>query len=74
MTARTESLLHIRHLLDCAGPADAARATRAAFEAGRIDALDVPEVFLALRARSGDFFNSLCARSPGGSRFPFSRE
>jgi len=74
MTARAESLLHIRHLLDCSGPADAARAARDAFEAGRIHALDVPEVFLALRARSGDFFNSLSARAPGGSRFPFGRE
>jgi hypothetical protein len=73
MTARAESLLHIRHVLDLSGPADAVAETRAAFEAGRIDALDVPEVFLALRARSGKFFESLSARAPGGSRFPFSR-
>ncbi|MBP6507182.1 MAG: hypothetical protein KA257_06420 [Opitutaceae bacterium] len=73
MTARAESLLHIRHVLDLSGPADAFAATRAAFEDGRIDALDVPEVFLALRAQSGNFFESLSARAPGGSRFPFSR-
>ncbi len=74
MTVRSASLLHIRDLLDYAGPADAVQATRAAYEAGRIDARDVPEVFLALRARSTDFFDKLCARAPGGSRFPFSRE
>lgn len=73
MTARAQSLLHIRDILDLSGPADAVAETRAAFEAGRIDARDVPEVFLALRARSGAFFESLSARAPGGSRFPFKR-
>jgi len=73
MTARAQSLLHIRDILDLSGPADAVAETRAAFEAGRIDARDVPEVFLALRARSGQFFESLSSRAPGGSRFPFKR-
>jgi hypothetical protein len=73
ITARAQSLLHIRHVLDCSGPADAARATRDAFEAGRIHALDVPEIFLALQARSLNFFDNLCAHAPGGSRYPFSR-
>ena len=74
MTARAQSLLHIRNILDHSGPADAVRVARTAFEDGRIDALDVPEVFLALQARSVKFFDSLSVRAPGGSRFPFSRE
>ena len=54
-----------------AGPAAAVQATRDAFEAGQIDALDVPEVYLALQARSGGFFDELSTHAPGGSRFPF---
>lgn len=73
MTARAQSLRHIRNILDLSGPADALRVARAAFEDGQIDARDVPEVFLALRARSGMFFDSLSMRAPGGARFTFSR-
>lgn len=68
---RTQSLLQIRDVLVRVGPAAAVQATRDAFEAGRIDARDVPEVYLALRARSGGFFDELSTHAPGGSRFPF---
>jgi plasmid stabilization system protein ParE len=68
---RTQSLIQIRDVLARSGPAAAVRVARAAFEAGRIDALDVPEVYLALQARSEGFFDKLCAHAPGGSRFPF---
>lgn len=68
---RTQSLLLIRDVLVRAGPAAAVQATRDAFEAGQIDALDVPEVYLALQARSRGFFDELSTHAPGGSRFPF---
>lgn len=70
-STRTQSLLQIRDILASAGPAAAARAARTAYEAGCIHALDIPEVFLALQARSGSFFELLSTRAPGGSRFPF---
>jgi len=68
---RTRSLLQIRDVLARSGPAAAVQATRDAFEAGQIDARDVPEVYFALQARSGGFFDELSTHAPGGSRFPF---
>lgn len=68
---RTQTLLQIRDILIGSGPAAAVQATRTAYESGRIDALDVPEVYLALRARSRSFFEELSKHAPGDSRFPF---
>ncbi|MBK8857005.1 MAG: hypothetical protein IPN11_04770 [Opitutaceae bacterium] len=69
--ARAQTLLQIRDVLIGSGPAAAVQATRTAFESGRIDARDVPEVYLALRARSRSFFEELGKSAPGNSRFPF---
>ncbi len=68
---RAQALLQIRDVLIGVGPAAAVQATRNAFEAGRIDARDVPEVYLALRARSRSFLEELSKHAPGDSRFPF---
>lgn len=71
MTTRAQSLLQIRDVLTSSGPAAAVQTARAAYETGRIDARDVPEVYLALQARAGSFFEKLSADVPGGLRFPF---
>jgi len=68
---RAQTLLHIRDVMIGSGAAAAVQATRTAYEAGSIDALDVPEVYLALRARSRGFFEELGKHAPGDSRFPF---
>jgi hypothetical protein len=68
---RAQTLLHIRDVLIGSGTAAAVQATRNAYESGRIDALDVPEVYLALRAQSRSFFEVLSKHAPGDSRFPF---
>jgi hypothetical protein len=47
------------------------RAARAALEAGLLHALDVPEVFFALRAGAAAFLDTLADRDPG--RFKFHR-
>jgi hypothetical protein len=66
MSTRTNILLQIRHEHRTAGLAAALRITRAAFEANRIDRLDIPEVLLALRSGSWQFFEDL-GRLPGGN-------
>ena len=68
MTARTHSLLRIRDQFRTDGPAVALDAVRTAFEAGRIDPLDVPEALLALRSGSCSFFEKLGHTPPGVSR------
>ena len=68
---RTQSLMQIRDVLARSGPEAAVQVARAAFEADRIDRLDVPEVYLALQARSEGFFEKLCVQAPGSSRFRF---
>jgi hypothetical protein len=70
MTTRIETLALIRDLLVRNGPADASTAARSAFENGSLDRLDLPEVMLALRARSASFIAELATNTPG--RLPFS--
>jgi hypothetical protein len=70
-SVRAQTLLQIRDVLIGSGPAAAVQATRTAYESGRIDARDVPEVYLALQARSRSFFEVLSKHAPGDSRFPF---
>lgn len=70
-SGRSATLQAIRIVLDHEGMEPAVRATRAAFEAGLLHALDIPEVFFALRAGSAAFLDTLAGRDPG--RFQFHR-
>lgn len=65
VSTRTDVLLQIRDECRTAGLATALHSTRAAFEANRIDRLDIPEVLLALRSGSWRFFEEL-GRLPSG--------
>lgn len=67
MSTRTDILLQIRHEFRHAGLAAALRTTRAAFDANRIDRLDLPEILLALRSGSWRFFEEL-GRLPGADQ------
>ncbi len=56
MSTHPKILVQIRSYHANAGLGAALRVTRAAFESGQIDPLDMAEIFLALRSGSWDFF------------------
>lgn len=63
MDTRITTLLEIRDQFYHDGLSAAVRHARAAFEAGQIDAMDVPEIFMALKSGSWRFLDHLGARS-----------
>ncbi len=59
MDTRLATLLRIREQLAREGLSAALRTARSAYEAGHIDARDVPEVFMALKSGSWRFLDQL---------------
>lgn len=69
MAARLRTLDSISLALRTAGFGAAARLTRSALDEGALDARDVPEVLLALRAGEHGFLQLLRNVPPGTLRF-----
>jgi hypothetical protein len=69
MSTRVATLLQIREQFTQEGLSAAVLSTRAAYEAGRIDKVDIPEVFIALKSGSWRFLERLGVRisAPDGS-------
>ena len=69
MSTRLATLLQIREQFIREGLSAAVISARAAYEAGRIDTIDVPEVFMALKNGSWRFLEQLGVRmsAPDGS-------
>jgi len=66
MKTRIEALTLIRDEFQSEGPVAAISRARAAFEAGLIDRMDVPEVFIALKTGSSRYLDQICRRSIAG--------
>lgn len=63
MNTRIATILLIRDQFAHEGLSAAASRARAAYEAGQIDALDVPEVFMALKSGSWRFLEKFGVQS-----------
>ena len=73
MSIRVATLLQIREQFNREGLSAAVLSARAAYESGRIYAIDVPEVFMALKNGSWRFLEQLGVRmsASDGSRTNF---
>ncbi len=65
MSTRVATILEIRDQFAREGLTVAVRSARAAYEAGRIDTMDVPEIFMALKNGSWRFLEQLGVRLDG---------
>ncbi|GAB1489004.1 hypothetical protein MASR2M8_14550 [Opitutaceae bacterium] len=68
MDTRIATLLEIRDEFQHEGLSAAVRHARAAYEAGQIDAMDIPEIFMALKSGSWRFLDQLRGRSTSPGR------